>query len=72
MNLPTDTDSTFSTCPDLSDDDGPFSLTRQGTVRVNMLFAAALANTVTVIIYGEFENIIEIGRLRNIVFDFTN
>ena len=35
-----------------------------------MKFADALAKTVTVIAYAEFENVIEIDRDRNVVFDF--
>jgi len=33
-------------------------------------FADALANTVTVIAYAEFENLLEIDRDRNELFDF--
>ena len=35
-----------------------------------MKFSAALANTVTAITYAEFENMIEVDRDRNVVFDF--
>jgi hypothetical protein len=48
------------------------NLTRQGTVRLNLKFGAALAQTVTVVAYAEFENLIEIDRNRNVVFDFSN
>jgi hypothetical protein len=37
-----------------------------------MKFANALPNTVTVVAYAEFENIFEIDRNRNVVFDFNN
>jgi len=44
---------------------------RQGSVRLALKFAAALAATVvTVIAYAEFENIIEVDRDRNVIFDF--
>ena len=43
---------------------------REGSVRLALKFLAALPNTVTVIAYAEFENIIEIDRNRNVVFDF--
>jgi len=33
-------------------------------------FAHALATTVTVVVYAEFENVIEIDRNRNITYDF--
>jgi uncharacterized beta-barrel protein YwiB (DUF1934 family) len=57
--------------PDLGDNDH-VNLARQGTVRLNLKFANALARTVTVVAYAEFENMIEIDRNRNIVFDFSN
>ena len=61
----------FDLTPDL-DDEGHFNLTRQGSVRLDLKFAAALPNTVTVIAYAEFENVIEIDRNRNVIFDFRN
>jgi len=42
----------------------------QGSVRLALKFAAALAATVTVIAYAEFENVIEVDRDRNVIFDF--
>jgi len=37
-----------------------------------MKFGTVLHHTVTVVAYAEFENIIEIDRNRNVVFDFNN
>ena len=45
-------------------------MAKQGTVRVEIKFETALPNTVTVVAYAEFENVIEIDRNRNIVYDF--
>jgi len=59
----------FDLMADLSEDDH-FSLVREGSVRLVLKFSQALANTVTVIAYAEFENVIEIDRNRNVVFDF--
>ena len=59
----------FDLTPDLSENDS-FNLTRSGGVRVGMKFAAPLARTITVIAFAEFENIIEIDRNRNVVFDY--
>ena len=47
-----------------------FNLAKQGTVRVELKFEAALPNTVTVVNYAEFENVIEIDRNRNVIYDF--
>ncbi|MCP4502617.1 MAG: hypothetical protein GY822_21935 [Deltaproteobacteria bacterium] len=59
----------FDLSADLGEDDH-FSLVRQGSVRLALKFAAALAATITVVAYAEFENIIEVDRDRNVVFDF--
>ena len=59
----------FDLSADLGEDDH-FSLVRQGSVRLALKFAAALNATVTVVAYAEFENIIEVDRDRNVVFDF--
>ena len=39
-------------------------------VRLALKFAAALDATVSVVAYAEFENIVEVDRDRNVVFDF--
>ena len=43
---------------------------RQGSVRLALKFAAALGATVSVVAYAEFENVIEVDRDRNVIFDF--
>ena len=58
---------------DLSQDlaeEGHFNLAKQWTVRMELKFGAALPNTVTVVAYAEFENVIEIVRKRNVLYDF--
>ena len=59
----------FDLTADLGEDDH-FSLVRQGSVRLTLKFRQALQATVTVVAYAEFENVIEIDRDRNAVFDF--
>jgi len=49
---------------DLTGEDDYFSLLRQSSVRLALKFA----QTVTVVAYAEFENVIEIDRDRNVVF----
>jgi hypothetical protein len=61
----------FDLTPDMSQE-GHFNLIKQGSLRLDMKFGTALPNTITVVAYGEFENLIEIDRSRNIVFDFNN
>ena len=59
----------FDLSADLGEDDH-FSLVRQGSVRLALKFAAALGATVSVVAYAKFENIIEVDRDRNVVFDY--
>ena len=60
----------FDLTPDLGEDDH-FSLTRQGSVRLVLKFGTALAEPVSVIAYAEFQNMIEIDRHRNVIYDFS-
>jgi hypothetical protein len=61
----------YDLTPDLAEDDH-LNLTRQGTVRLDLKFAEALAHTVTVVCYAEFHNVIEVDRNRTVVFDYNN
>jgi len=60
----------FDLTPDLGEDDH-FNLSKQGSVRLVLKFAEPLAHPVTVIAYAEFENVIEIDRNRNVIYDFS-
>ena len=55
---------------DLGEDDH-FSLANQGRVRLVLKFAQSLVDQVTVIAYAEFQNVIEIDRNRNVIYDFA-
>ena len=55
--------------PDLAKE-GHFNLAKQGTLRVELKFGAVVPNTVTIVAYAEFENVIEIDHKRNIIYDF--
>ena len=57
----------FDLSPDLTDSES-FSLARQRTVCVDMTFGEALPNTVTIVSYAEFENIIELDSNRERCF----
>ena len=49
-----------------------FELIKQGNLRVELQFGQPLANTVNLIIYAEFQNVIEIDASRNVLYDYTN
>ena len=59
----------FDLTADLGEDDH-FSLVKQGSVRLALKFSVALNDTITVVAYAEFENIIEVDGDRNVIFDF--
>ena len=51
-------------------DVGCFHLTRKGNLRIEMHFATALEHTVNVVVYGEFEAVLEIDKGRNIIYNY--
>jgi len=60
----------FDLTSDLGEDEY-FSLAKQGSVRLVLKFAPAVVDPVTVIAYAEFQNVIEIDRNRNVIYDFA-
>jgi len=60
----------FDLSPDLAEEDH-FNLQKQGSVRLVLKFRQALNENVSVIAYAEFENVLEIDRNRNVVYDFS-
>ena len=60
----------FDLTPDMSEV-GTFQLIKQGNLRVEIHFAEALARTINVVLYAEFDNVIEIGRNRQVLFDYS-
>ena len=48
-----------------------FNPVQTGNVRLSVQFDQALPNTVTCLVYAEFESLIEIDKSRNIIFDFS-
>ncbi|KAK7095591.1 hypothetical protein V1264_005919 [Littorina saxatilis] len=60
----------FDLTPDLSNQ-GHFELIKEGNVRLEMHFAKALPRTINIIVDAEFDNIIEIDRSRNVLFDYS-
>jgi len=60
----------FDLTPDLGEDDH-FSLAKQGSVRLVLKSAQPLVDPLTVTAYAEFQNVIEIDRNRNVIYDFA-
>jgi hypothetical protein len=50
---------------------GAFQLIKQGNLRVEIHFAEALTATISVVMHAEFDNVIEIDRNRQVLFDYS-
>ena len=51
-------------------DGGCFHLTQKGNLPIEIHFAAALEQTVNVVVYGEIEAVLEIDKGRNIIYNY--
>jgi len=60
----------FDLTPDDGEDDH-YSLIKTGSVRLGLTFAEALRETVQVVVYAEFQNVLEVDRNRNVFYDFA-
>ena len=60
----------FDLTPDMCEV-GTLQLIKQGNLRLAIHFAAALQATINVVLYAEFDNVIEIDRNRQILFDYS-
>ena len=61
----------FDLTSDLGSRGNNFELIKNGYLRLEIHFAAALPRTVNVKVYGEFDNLLEIDKSRNVIFDYT-
>ena len=52
-----------------TDHDHVFEMCKRGSVCINLKFDVALAHTVNVIVYAEYENVIQIDSTRNVLLD---
>ena len=53
------------------DHGGHFHLVKDGNVRLELNFDTALRETLNLVIYAEFDNVIEIDKARNVHFDYS-
>lgn len=60
----------FDLTPDL-DDGGHFHIKKQGNLRLELQFKNPLPETVNVVVYAEFDNVIEVDKARNVLFDYS-
>lgn len=62
----------YNLTPDLNNDANHFHLVKNSNLRLEFKFAKPLPETVSVIIYAEFQNLIEIDKNRTVIFDYSN
>ncbi|GFY14645.1 uncharacterized protein F54H12.2 [Trichonephila clavipes] len=62
----------FNLSPDLCSSGEHLSLIKHSNLRLELKFSKSLEQTVCVIVFAEFENVIEINKSRNILYDFGN
>ncbi|GFW39872.1 uncharacterized protein F54H12.2 [Trichonephila clavipes] len=62
----------FNLSPDLCSSGEHLSLIKHSNLRLELKFIKSLEQTVCVIVFAEFENLIEINKSRNILYDFGN
>ena len=60
----------FDLTPDLSCDSDHYQLVKKGSVDLDVTFATALTSAVCMIVYAEYDNVIEIDKSRNVITDF--
>ena len=53
------------------DEGGHFHLVKQGNLRLELHFTAGLEETINVLTYAEFDNVIEVDKARNVLFDYS-
>ena len=61
----------FDMTPQTDSSDASFELIKHGNMRLEIHFSAAVAQTLTVIVFAEFDNLLEIDRDRHVAFDYT-
>lgn len=62
----------FDLTADLSSHEAHWNIIRSGSLRLEVRFEKPLTETITAIIYSEFDNLIEIDNNRNIIIDYSS
>lgn len=62
----------FDLTADLSCNEPHWNIIKSGTLRAEIRFSEPLTSTVNLIIFAEFDNIVEIDKNRNIILDYSS
>lgn len=58
--------------PDLAANESHVSVNRSGNIGIDIKFGTALSETVSLVVYAEYRNVIEIDKSRGVYTDFWN
>lgn len=61
----------FDLTPDISGHESHWNLQKNGSLRAELRFDEPLNETIVVILYAEFQNLIEINKNRDIILDYS-
>ena len=61
----------FDLTPDLCSSSDHFNQKQKGNVSLDIQFSTGLANAINLIVFGEFESIVEIDFARHVTFDYS-
>ena len=61
----------FDLTPDVCGSSPHFNAVQRGNLAVTITFSAAPTTAMTLVCYGEFENLIQIDAERNVIYDYT-
>lgn len=64
--------SAFDLTADLSCNDSHWNIIKSGSLRIEIQFSKALEQTITALIFAEFDNCIEIDHNRQVVTDYSS
>lgn len=62
----------FDLTSDLSSHEPHWNIIKSGCLRLEVRFAAATTQPITIVVYSEFDNLIEIDQHRNILIDYNS
>jgi hypothetical protein len=62
----------FDLTPDISAHEKHWNIQKSGSLGIDLRFAEPLSSTVTVIVFAEFDNLVEIDKDRNIITDYIS
>lgn len=62
----------FNLTPDSSDGSSHVNIRRQGTVRASLQFRTATPTTISLVVFGQCDNVLTVDGNRNILFDYAS